>query len=141
MKIQLENLSIKKKNLKSLVKELEDRIEQLNLDQQDEFRKAYFEKLSQFSSILSQKDELINRMIKEQEDHNFEMFQLKRDKNDLISELKELQEEKMTDLESQISLLNDQLNTAYRQLSEEKRQNELQNESNVKHLKMEMEIQ
>jgi hypothetical protein len=141
LKIQLENLSIKKKNLKSLVKELEDRIEQLNLDQQDEFRKAYFEKLSQFSSILSQKDELINRMIKEQEDHNFEMFQLKRDKNDLISELKELQEEKMTDLESQISLLNDQLNTAYRQLSEEKRQNELQNESNVKHLKMEMEIQ
>jgi hypothetical protein len=80
-------------------------------------------------------------MIKEQEEQNFEIFQLKRDKNDLLSELQELQEEKVSDLESQISLLKDQLNTAYRQLSDERRQNELQNESNLKHLKMELEIQ
>jgi hypothetical protein len=53
-------------------------------------------------------------MIQEQEGQNYEMYQLKRDKNDILSEMKELEEERISELESQVSLLGEQLKTAYR---------------------------
>jgi len=48
-------------------------------------------------------------MIEEQEGQNYEMYQLKREKNDIAAEMKELEEEKVSELESQISMLGDQL--------------------------------